>query len=364
VRIVHVLEAVGAGAGAHVITLATELQRRGDAVLVAAPPRRAWGMTDPGFRDALRSRSIDLVEVPIHTLPTHPRNLRAATALAAAVRDFGADVVHSHSTAAGAVARPVARRVGVPSVHTPHAVRFADAHRSAAALAALMLERALASMTTRVVAVSPSEGEVLARAYPRDKIVVVPNGYDPPADVPPMPDVARVVSVQRLVHQKNPQLAVRIMGLVRQERVRSESLIVGGGSLRSEVQASIGSSGAGVVLDEATAGADAIASASVVLQTSRWEGASYVTLEAMALGRPVVSTDVVGSRDLVDDGVTGFLFDADRPDQAVAQLLRLLDDRELCERMGAAGRERVVRCYPVARMIDETRDVYRAAING
>jgi len=83
-------------------------------------------------------------------------------------------------------------------------------------------------------------------------------------------------------------------------------------------------------------------------------------LEALALGRAVLATDIPGNRALVEPGVTGLLFDSDAELQAA--VLRLARDPALRARLGAAGRARVAERYPPAREIDGYLSVYRREI--
>jgi len=86
---------------------------------------------------------------------------------------------------------------------------------------------------------------------------------------------------------------------------------------------------------------------------SLWdEPFGLVAAEAMATGRPVIASRVGGLGELVEDGVTGLLFE--RGDAAGLRdcLNRLLDDAELCARMGRAARERIARQYAWPRIIE------------
>ena len=81
--------------------------------------------------------------------------------------------------------------------------------------------------------------------------------------------------------------------------------------------------------------------ASVILQKSRGEGFGMTVLEGMWKERPVVCTRVGGLQEQVIDGVTGFLFEPGDNAAAGAAICRLLYDKELAQRMGTAGHERV-----------------------
>jgi glycosyltransferase involved in cell wall biosynthesis len=96
----------------------------------------------------------------------------------------------------------------------------------------------------------------------------------------------------------------------------------------------------------------------VVLNCSISEGGmANSLLEAMALGRAVLASDIAGNRSLIEDGVTGLLFGDERQLEAAAG--RLIVDGALRHRLGAAASARVRDLYPPAREIDAHLAVYR-----
>jgi len=95
----------------------------------------------------------------------------------------------------------------------------------------------------------------------------------------------------------------------------------------------------------------------VVLNCSASEGGmANAVLEALALGRAVLASDIDGNRSLVEHGVTGLLFDG--PEDLAAQADRLLGDPELRWRLGEAGRARVAARFGPARELDGYLTVY------
>jgi glycosyltransferase involved in cell wall biosynthesis len=84
-----------------------------------------------------------------------------------------------------------------------------------------------------------------------------------------------------------------------------------------------------------------------------------VLIEAAACGKPIVTTDTPGCREIVQDGVNGILVPAREP-EAVAQAIgRLLDDRELRLQMGRRGRAIAEKEYAVGRVVQQTLAVYQ-----
>lgn len=106
----------------------------------------------------------------------------------------------------------------------------------------------------------------------------------------------------------------------------------------------------------------AMVAADVIVLPSYREGMSRVLLEAAAMARPIVTTDVPGCRDIVDDGVNGFLCAPRDANSLAAAMLRAaqLDD-PAWRRMGLAGRARVLRDFSVERVIERYSTALKAA---
>jgi glycosyltransferase involved in cell wall biosynthesis len=116
-------------------------------------------------------------------------------------------------------------------------------------------------------------------------------------------------------------------------------LIAGDGSERTSLKQAIARSGCPVSLPGAVPYDDLpalFARASVFLFTSHYEGLGRVVVEAMMSGVPVVSTDIVGPRDLIDDGRTGYLVARD-PAALADRCVSLIDDLQSARRIGAAA---------------------------
>lgn len=97
--------------------------------------------------------------------------------------------------------------------------------------------------------------------------------------------------------------------------------------------------------------------ADVVLNTSLSEGQSTAILEAMAMGIPVLASDISGNRDIVSHGQTGFLY---RDDYDFSQHVRhLMENVELRKKMGIAGQEYVQNHHSAGKEVQELAALYR-----
>jgi glycosyltransferase involved in cell wall biosynthesis len=100
----------------------------------------------------------------------------------------------------------------------------------------------------------------------------------------------------------------------------------------------------------------------IVVLPTQHEGLSQGLLEAMALGKPVVSTTSGGNPDLIEHGVHGLLVPPRNPRALGAAIQRLLDDAALRERLGQAAQRRARSEFTIERTAAATEAVYREAM--
>lgn len=98
-------------------------------------------------------------------------------------------------------------------------------------------------------------------------------------------------------------------------------------------------------------------SAVAVLPSYR-EGVPRTLLEAAAMAKPIVTTDVPGCREVVEDGVNGFLVPPKNVERLAQAMLKLADDQGLRKKMGQAGREKMLQSFTEHIIIRKTLEVY------
>lgn len=222
------------------------------------------------------------------------------------------------------------------------------------ALALAVLRRADA-----FVVLSPSVAdELAASAFPRQRIVCIPNGVDPKQFSPPTMEervVARralgieaervVLCVGRLARVKGQD--VLLSALARLEAMRPPPLLVlvGGGPEQTNLEAQATALGIGQRVRFVGAVDDVrpyLRAADCFVLPSRSEGMPLALIEAMAIGLPCVATRVGGSRDLISPGETGLLVEPEDPGELAAALDILLREDRMAAHLGAAARTAVL----------------------
>jgi len=302
-------------------------------------------LRDPveSFRGDLDAR-IGLIPLDVRREIDPAGDYRACRRLATILRQIRPDVLHLHSSKAGAIGRVAAWRVGVPAIYSTHGMAYLRTDVGWATRAMFYgLECLLGLSGATTVACSPSELRSM-RFIPGAKMDI-PNGVDLatlPAPVPAPPhEGLDILLCGRITTQKNPELACRIAAL---SPPSWRWTWLGGGELEGLVQA-----GGRITVTGWIPRAEALArlkAGDVMVHTSSWEGMPIAVLEAMALGLPIVATNVVGNSDLVDPGKTGFI--ADDVTGFIAALTQLAASSELRQRMGREGRERVAENFDQA----------------
>ena len=255
-----------------------------------------------------------------------------------------ADLVHAHWLASMLVA-PAGRKPIVLTLHgSGTAGRLEDLNVMAKAP---RLAGALLRPARVVIGVSEQLTRAAHGAGARDARWI-PNGVEIPPEVGDEADPPEVLFVGRLSEEKGiRELARAAEGL--------NLVVAGDGPLRDLVPDALGF----VPHDEAQR---LIGRAAVVVLPSHREGLPMVILEAMAHGRPIVATPVGGIPTLVEDGVTGLLVPRGDPQALREAIERLLADRVLRRKLGAAARARVQEVASWDRVVEETLAAYEAAL--
>lgn len=351
------------GAELQVAALATRLVDRGREVSVVVPSG-----ADQQLADRMRAEGVRVVDLGTERLG------QTVLRLAAEIRRWKPDIVHAHAfrpNIAARLARPLAR--GFTLICTTH--NLGESEYPFNTRQWQLRYRAtdpMSSLTTNVCRAG-LERYVAARAIPRSKGGVVPNGIDVQQFRPD--DAARVrvraelalgdsptlIAVGRITEGKGYEtLLEAFSGMV--DKSRAVLLLVGSGSIERSLQDQAASLGLGDhvrFLGARDDVAELLNAADGYVMASWSEAFPLVLLEASAVGLPIVATSVGGNGDIVASGGTGLLVppqDINALREAMETILRMSSaDRRA---MGAAGRARTVDQFSLDRVVDRWEQIY------
>lgn len=278
------------------------------------------------------------------------------------------DVVQTWIFAANTYGRLAARMAGVPVVVT--AEMAVDLWKGKGQLE---VDRRLARWTDRVVGNSQAVVDFYRQAgLPESCLAMIPSGIaveDPPTVDPAAvraglglaPDAPLVLFAGRLAPQKGVADLLAAVDLLQHVRPDIQTLIVGDGPLRDQLEETAESfdlTRRVHFLGHRDDVPRLLAAADLLVLPSLYEGLPNVVLEAMCFSKPVVATAAPGTTEVVADGRTGLLVPLHNA-PALAQAIRtILEDPALAQRLGAAGRDRIVSEFPIDTMIDRFAALY------
>jgi len=320
----------------------------------------------------------ELGKLGVPHIPIDVRKLSgpgAAGRIAAVLRGAVIDVLHTHGGVAGLYGRLAAKKAGIPAVvHTLHGIHYLHYRNPLLKWAFIVLERRLSRFTDAVIFVSQADLRrgMKLRLAPAGKARLIRNGIDPPGMIPGFDRAAKkielgsdgrplIVAVSRLHRQKGLKYLLRAVPLIREGIPAVKVVIAGGGPLASKLASAvrrlrIGESAS--LLGEREDAREVLAAADVFVLPSLWEGLPYVLVEAAALGKPIVASDIDGVREVVRSGETGVLVPPRDPGSLAAALILLLMDQDLAGKLGERARRDIPSDFALERMVRETEALY------
>jgi glycosyltransferase involved in cell wall biosynthesis len=248
--------------------------------------------------------------------------------------------------------RLAARRAGLPVVLSAiHSTGWPDGIN--------WLNRRLTPLTDAFIAVAPPHGRHLVEheGFPPEKVRVIPNGVDVER-FRPRPDLRDAVRreleipaaapavgiVAALRPEKNHELFLEAAANVAGRRPDARFVIIGDGPRRGDLEQrarELGLAGAVRFVGARSDVPELLSALELFALTSHNEANPVSILEAMAVGLPVVATNVGSISDSVEHGVSGFLVNPGDGEETASRWLELLADEPLRRTMGEAGRSRV-----------------------
>lgn len=279
------------------------------------------------------------------------------------------DIVHLHEPLLPALPLAVLRASRATNVGTFHAYRRSN---FVYFYGKPILQYFFSKLHGRI-AVSACARDFVAERFPGD-YRIIPNGIDfdrfsrPSAPLPPFSDGrVNVLFVGRLEKRKGLSHLLRAWGPVQSEFPNARLIVVGGGGGLKHyrkfvsVRASDDIVFTGLVPDGDLAHYYHTADIFCAPSTGQ-ESFGIVLLEAMASGKPIVTTSIPGYREVVTDGSQGLLVPPKDPQALARALIHLLGDPPLRERLGLEGR-RTAEAYAWERVAGDVLAYYAETIH-
>jgi glycosyltransferase involved in cell wall biosynthesis len=301
------------------------------------------------------------------------------------IREFEPDIVHTHASKAGALGRRAAISCNVPIiVHTFHGHIFHSYFGKIKTALFKNIERYLARKSTGIIAISEIQKKELCEIHkiaPKGKTTVIPLGFD--LDIFQENYESNRAHTRTKYEIKKNIIAIAIVGrltaikdhsffldVIEELDIQSDKkvkiFIVGDGDMKSEIEERlIPMQKRGIQISltswiyniaEFNAGMD------IMCLTSKNEGTPVSLIEAQASNIPVISTEVGGVADIVEENETGFIIPRNNKREFVSKLKLLVENDELRLKMKKKGWQNVHQKYSYQRLAKDMEAFYQSLI--
>ncbi|GIV04869.1 MAG: glycosyl transferase family 1 [Fimbriimonadales bacterium] len=370
-RILHIVGDSKYGGGSYIILrLAQMAKQQGwqPAVLT----------TDTVFQQVLNEHQIP--SIPLQCIWREINLLRdwqGYRRLRAYLAREGYDLVHTHTSKGGVIGRAAAWHARIPAVvHTVHGFAFHEQSRPWAIRFYAGLERLAARWCHRIVTVSEYHMRwalQLGIGTPQ-QLRAIPNGIEPQRAAPQSapdslrqqlhiaPDTRVILSTGRLATQKGLEYLIQAARLLQSADLPPfVVLIAGDGPLRQHLERQACAAGVGKqvrFLGFWKAVGDLLAIADIVVLPTLWEGLSIALLEAMAAGKPIITTTIGSNLEATDNGSAAKLVPPKDPISLADAMREWLLHPEHAHPYAEAARRRFQKYYTEEKMLEKYRQLY------
>lgn len=300
-KILYVVECLSTGIFSYIVDLTSELINEYD-IYIAHGVRE---QTPSNYKEYFDKR-VNLIKVENFTRAINPtKDIAAFSELKRIVSEVNPDIIHLHSSKAGALGRLAFNGKKIPVFYTPHGYSFLMENCNPIKRAVYkMAESVCAKRNCTTISCSAGEHNETLKltkhaVYVNNAIntIELQNIVDKTEKFQHAPTV---YTLGRICYQKNPTLFNEIA----KKLPDMHFIWIGDGELRSELTSeNIEVTG---WVDRTTAIKYAV-NADIFLLTSRWEGLPISLLESMYMKKVCVVSDVIGNRDVIENGVNGYV---------------------------------------------------------
>jgi len=330
-----------------------------------------------GFTEKIEQEGFRVYDLPFRKNPLSLLNIVAVFRLYKLMKQNRYSMLHTHTPVASFIGRIIGRIAGVPNiVYTAHGFHFHELGDPFKNFIYFRLEKFAGRFTDVLITINKDDHKVAIEKnmVPNGKVFYIKGvGVDTEkfkAEKVSLeglePSLSKFsgstfISVGRLDREKHFDHLLKTFSLVKQKRSDFEFLIVGDGpegdylkklsaelNLQNKVELMGYVEGVERLLEVANA---------FVFASSR-EGLPVSLMEAMAMEKPIVAYNIRGVRDLVEDGVSGFLITFGNVKELAEKTLYLIEHPDIAKKMGEKGRERIENDFSLEDVLKEMKNIY------
>ncbi len=331
-----------------------------------------------GFTEKIEKEGFKVYNIPFSRNPLSPPNLKAFFSLLSLMKDNKYIMLHTHTPVASFIGRFAARIVGIPHIiYTAHGFHFHEFGNPIENFIYFRLEKFVGRFMDVLITINKDDYKIAIEKNMilNGKVVYIKGvGVDTERFNPEKVSLDRIdvslanstksifISVGRLDREKHFDNLLKAFSMVKQNRNDFKLLIIGDGteinylkklSFALNLQDRIKFLGHIEEVERFLKISNAF-----VFASSR-EGLPVSVMEAMAMEKPVVAYNIRGVRDLVEDGVNGFLVKFGDTRALAQKILYLMEHPGIAKEMGKKGREKIEKEFSLDVILPQMREFYK-----
>lgn len=371
-KVLHILEASGGGTARHIIDLCLGLVDHSIETHLAYSSKRIDLLMKMGLKQ-LDSKGVKLYEFSTSTYPSLS-DVSVLLYLLKIIRLNKYDIIHGHSSKGGALARLLKLFCSSKVVYTPHAISTMSTTMPLLQKSIFSLfESILSHVTDYTICGSVSEEKIVKKLGYVNRTIIhngvrfknkveicIPDSTDP-SNTP-----LTLCFIGRLVPQKDPLFLIECFSKLITEFSDTKLIIVGSGILFDECVNRARNTGLSdsIIFTSEKASEEYIDKADIICASSQYESFLYVIVEAMAKGKPVVTTSVGIAPELVINGYNGYVVPVGDKSGYYEALRRIVYEIKFLNKRNYYFRNCImsVQNFTVEQMVDRTISLYSSLL--
>ncbi|MGG1593054.1 glycosyltransferase family 4 protein [Terribacillus saccharophilus] len=374
IKIAYICEALGGGVSRHLLDLMYNIDKEKYEISLIYNLDRADNLFIASIKD-LKKLGVKFHPVKKFNREITVYDIKALYEITKEIKAIKPDIIHCHSSKAGALGRLAGKLAGVNKIiYTPHAYMTQDEDLSMLKKKLFNgIEKILLNFTKYTINVSNGEKDFAIKTGigNQKKNVVIYNG----ARLITSLDKKKIMNelslkpndyvigyVARLEEQKDPIEFVNIAREVVHEFPHCKFIFLGDGSLKAKIESFIKENRLEknvILLGYKQNVSDYLGVFNLYLTTAKYEGMPYSLIEALQYKLPIIGTDVTGNNEVIKHMSNGFLYERGENTRAIDYIKKIIMNKEMYSCMSNESYKLFLENFTLEKMIRETENLYK-----
>jgi glycosyltransferase involved in cell wall biosynthesis len=318
---------------------------------------------------------IPCYKIPMNRGISPVKDLQSYLKILHLVKKLKPDLIHCHSSKGGYFGRLIGKQLQIPVAFTPHCFAFQSTNSFLTKTIYTILEYLVKPFTTKIIACSESEKNIAHKVltFNENKVVVWKNCLPEKCFTfkkTIIYDFPYICSIGRPSYQKNLEMLIKVMSEIKKRGISLKLVQLGVGHyspFKAKIEKIIKDCNLenDIILKEWCSHQETLnilSQSKLFVLSSRYEGLPYSVIEAFALGKAVVATNVNGTKDIIDNNINGYLTQHDDYNDMAEKILKVLQSEKIKTTFESEAKQSYRDKYDTKKQIQYLEKIYNELI--